>query len=253
MNKTILKLEDVSKDFISGSVKTSILKHISLDISEGDFTVIMGPSGAGKSTLLYVSSGMEKTSKGSIQYKNQELTNLNEKEMADIRANDFGFVFQQANLVSNLTLEENVLVAGYMKKQNKQKAVKERTRMLLEMMNVQEARTRLPSDVSGGEAQRAAVARAVINEPAILFADEPTGALNKQNTLEVLDLLGNLNKDGQSIIMVTHDIHAALRGDRILYIEDGQIKGEKQLPKYWTTKDSDRETKLQEWLNSMEW
>lgn len=253
MKNTILRLTDVSKRFTTGSVRTSILNHITLDIYENDFTVIMGPSGAGKSTLLYVGSGMEKSTEGSICYQKQELTKLNEKQMAKLRANDFGFVFQQANLVSNLTLEENILVAGFMKKSNNEKKVKKRAELLLEKMNVQDARHRLPSDVSGGEAQRAAVARAVINRPSILFADEPTGALNKQNTLEVLNLLGNLNKSGQSILMVTHDMHAALRGNRILYIEDGQIKGEKLLTKYMDIEDAAREEELQKWLSSMEW
>ncbi len=253
MTAKIMSLVDVSKSFLTGKEKTMVLNRITMDIYAGDFTVIMGPSGAGKSTLLYVLSGMERASSGKVIYQNQELNQRKEEQMAKLRANDFGFVFQQANLVSNLTLEENILVAGYMKKEHKESDVKERTNQLLEKINIAGARKRLPSDVSGGEAQRVAVARAVINQPSVVFADEPTGALNRQNTLEILELFGTLHKDGQSIVMVTHDIRAALCGNRILYLEDGAIKGEKLLPVYEKGQDKLREKELQTWLSSMEW
>lgn len=253
MKKMILELRRVSKNFSSGNTQTTILNDLSLGIRQGDFTIIMGPSGAGKSTLLYVASGMEKASAGEILYQSENITKDNERQMAKLRSNDFGFVFQQANLVSNLTLEENVCVAGYMKRGSRGMNVRKRANLLLDKMNVTSARRRLPSEVSGGEAQRAAVARAVINEPEILFADEPTGALNRQNTMEVLDLLCSLNEAGQSIVMVTHDLHAAIRGNRILYLEDGQIKGEKELGSYLSENGKTREEKLKNWLSDMEW
>lgn len=253
MQENILSLAEVSKTFGAESNKQIILNNISLSIYKKDFTVIMGPSGAGKSTLLYVCSGMEKPTSGSILYKDNLLSSMNEKKMAKLRADDFGFVFQQANLVSNLTLEENIHIAGFMKKGNKEADIKLRTDNLLKQMNIKEERYRLPSEVSGGEAQRASVARAVINDPDIIFADEPTGALNKKNTSEVLNIFGSLHESGQSIVMVTHDIHAALRGNRIIYLEDGQIKGELTLGKYISGDERNREEKVQQWLDSMEW
>ena len=207
-----------------------MLDHVSVDIYEDDFTIIMGPSGAGKSTLLYVLSGMDRVSSGTVVYKGKVISRFKESQMAKIRSREFGFVFQQTLLVSNLTLFENVTVAGYLGKERKPEETRKQAEALLEQMNVGSAKDRMPAEVSGGEAQRAAIARAMINEPGIIFADEPTGALNKRNTGEVLDLLTELNKEGQSILMVTHDLRAAVRGTRLLYLEDGKILDELSMP-----------------------
>lgn len=187
-SNVLISIRDLTKTYGTGKNQNCILNHISAEVYENDFTVIMGPSGAGKSTFLYVVSGMETCSGGMVKYKNQDITMLREKDMAALRTSEFGFVFQQANLVSNLTLEENILVSGYMKKGNKEKDVKKSCRILMEQMNITHAGMRMPSECSGGEAQ--------------------------------------------SIMMVTHDVHAAIRGNRILYLEDGQIKGEIRLPIY---------------------
>ena len=146
-----------------------------------------------------------------------------------------------------------MLVSGYMNKESSGKQVKEKALQLLEQMNIAEAGNRLPAQVSGGEAQRAAIARAVINEPGILFADEPTGALNRSNTRTVLDLLSGLHKNGQSILMVTHDVTAALRANRIIYLADGKILGELTLPDYQEEERKSRETQVNAWLTSLEW
>lgn len=252
-SNVLISIRDLTKTYGTGKNQNCILNHISAEVYENDFTVIMGPSGAGKSTFLYVVSGMETCSGGMVKYKNQDITMLREKDMAALRTSEFGFVFQQANLVSNLTLEENILVSGYMKKGNKEKDVKKSCRILMEQMNITHAGMRMPSECSGGEAQRTAVARAVINKPAVVFADEPTGALNKNNTTEVLNLLGKLHQDGQSIMMVTHDVHAAIRGNRILYLEDGQIKGEIRLPIYAQEQERERQEQLAQWLSALGW
>ena len=230
-----------------------MLNRISAEIYRGDFTIIMGPSGAGKSTLLYTLSGMDALSSGKVLYRNQELGTLSEKKMAALRAKEFGFVFQQTHLVSNLTLFENVMVAGYLEKGKPEKAVKERAESLLTQMHMEKAGNRLPSQVSGGEAQRAAIARAMINRPELLFADEPTGALNRKNSEEVLDLLTSLNQEGQSILMVTHDVKAAIRGTRILYLEDGKILDEMSLPPFDVQAAREREEKINTWLTSLSW
>ena len=173
--------------------------------------------------------------------------------MARLRARDFGFVFQQTHLVGDLTLLENVAVAGYVGKAFRPKEVRERAARLLERMHVGGAGDRLPARASGGECQRAAIARAMINEPGLIFADEPTGALNRSSSGEVLDLLSGLNFGGQSILMVTHDVRAAVRGNRILYLEDGKILDELELPGYRAVDEQEREKRVADWLSSLRW
>lgn len=253
MKKTIIHTTDVCKSFANNGGQNHILNMISLDIYDGDFTVIMGPSGAGKSTLLYALSGMDSITSGEILYQTTKINTCREKELAKLRAEEFGFIFQQSHLVSNLTLMENITVTGYLNHKKSTQEIQKRAKKLLEQMNAAEAKDRLPSQVSGGEAQRAAVARAVINEPGMLFADEPTGALNRQNTKEVLDLLTELNKEGQNILMVTHDIRAAIRATRLLYLEDGKIIGEMELSPYQEADTKNRETQVNAWLTSLEW
>jgi len=252
MRRVLLEAQDVCRVFDHNG-KNLILNHISTNIYEGDFTVIMGPSGAGKSTLLYSLSGMDRITGGKVLYQGKELPQGKEKEMAALRASEFGFIFQQFYLVSNLTLLENVEVAGFLSRRGPSGAVEKRARELLRHFHVEKVQDRLPSQVSGGEAQRAAIARAIINEPGLLFADEPTGALNKRNSTEVLDLLTELNRKGQSILMVTHDLKAALRGNRILYLEDGKIPDELTLPPFGEQDGHDREEKVNSWLSSLEW
>lgn len=253
MKNTLLCGKDVRKTFTQGGKETQILLGIDLDIYEGDFTVIMGSSGAGKSTLLYALSGMDTITGGSVTFKGKEISKLSEKKMAEFRANEFGFVFQQTHLVSNLTLFENVAVAGFAAKAGSTKAIREKTDLLLMKMHVEDAKNRLPAQVSGGETQRAAIARAMIGNPGLLFADEPTGALNKANSIEVMNLLTELNNDGQSILMVTHDVRAALHGNRILYLEDGNILDELNLPSYESDELKFRENKVLNWLSSLGW
>lgn len=253
MKNTILCGKDIRKTFMQSGKEIQILLGIDVNIYEGDFTVIMGSSGAGKSTLLYALSGMDTISGGSIKFKDEEISKLSEKQMAELRANEFGFVFQQTHLVSNLTLFENVAVAGLVAKTSSTKEIRKKTDMLLMKMHVENAKDRLPSQVSGGEAQRAAIARAMIGNPGLLFADEPTGALNRANSEEVMNLLTGLNSDGQSILMVTHDIRAALHGNRILYMEDGKILDERNLSPYGHDNLKARENEVGKWLSSLQW
>ena len=245
MKKVLLQGRKVSKVFAQGSAKNKVLDHVDVDIYDKDFTVIMGSSGAGKSTLLYVLSGMDAVTDGTVTYK--------EKEMAKIRAEEFGFVFQQTHLVSNLTLFENIVVAGYVSKKGSAGEIQDRAERMVSQMGIEKAKNRLPCEVSGGEAQRAAIARAMIGSPGLLFADEPTGALNRSHTEEVLNLLSAINDSGQSILMVTHDLRAAIRGNRILYLEDGKILDELTLPKYEFSEERLREDKLREWLSKLQW
>lgn len=253
MGNIILEAKKLCKSFVNEGVENEVIKDLDFQLYEGDFTVIMGSSGSGKSTLLYSISGMDKPTAGTVLYKDQEITGLSEKKMAELRVKEFGFVFQQVHLVSNLSVLENILVPGYMNPENKPAKVKEYAMSLLESMNIKDTAGRLPSQVSGGEAQRGAIARAVINNPGIIFADEPTGALNRSNTKDVLNLFSELNKKGQTILMVTHDMKAALRANRIIYIDDGQIIGELTLDAYDEADKKAREAKVNEWLNSLQW
>lgn len=253
MKQTILSAKNLCKSFAHNGGQLHILSHVELDLYEGELTVIMGASGSGKSTLLYALSGMDRATAGEVLYGGKDIVKMKEKELAKLRYSDFGFIFQQMHLVSNLTLFENVVVPGYLNKRQSAGRVKNRAEQLLEKMSLSQIKTHLPSQVSGGEQQRCAVARAVINEPKMLFADEPTGALNRKNTRDVLDLLTELNREGQSVLMVTHDLRAALRGNRILYLEDGKIIGELTLPDYRADDEKARETQVNAWLTSLEW
>lgn len=253
MKDLLIEGKNICKEFYTNDVSSYILNDVNIDIYKGDFTIIMGASGAGKSTLLYSLSGMDDITSGKVEFKGKDISSLAEKEMAKIRGSEFGFVFQQANLVSNLTLFENVAVAGYVGNKNNNKEIPEKVDDLFVKLNIKNAKDRLPSKISGGEAQRAAIARAIINEPDIIFADEPTGALNKRNTEEVLNLLTLLNNEGQSILLVTHDLTAAIRGTRLLYLEDGKIIDEIKLPKYKSDDGKDRELKVSTWLTSLHW
>lgn len=253
MGNKILEIKNLSKSFAHNGGQIHILSNINLDIYEGDFTVIMGSSGSGKSTLLYAISGMDKATSGSVYYNGLDINTLNEKELTKYRHKDFGFVFQQMHLVSNLNLFENVCISGYLNKEKTKKEVNEYALKLFKRMDIEKVKTHLPSQVSGGEQQRCAIARALINNPAIVFADEPTGALNKKNSIEVLDIFSSLSCDMQSIIMVTHDIRGAIRADRIIYLSDGKIIGELRLPKYKKEDEKSREAQINSWLNSLEW
>lgn len=253
MKNVILSAKEVCKTFSQGGTDNQILKSVSANIYEGDFTVIMGASGAGKSTLLYSLSGMDGITSGEVLFDGNKISGLSEKKQAKLRSEHFGFVFQQTHLVSNLTLFENVAVAGYVGKKSDVSAVREKALKLLRQMNVDNAKDRLPSQVSGGEAQRAAIARAMINSPKLIFADEPTGALNKSNSAEVMRLLSELNQAGQSILMVTHDVRAAIHGNRILYMEDGKILDELSLPPYSDNDEREREQQVNDWLSELRW
>ena len=248
MGTPILEAKNIYKSYGNNSV----LSDTSIDIEKGEFVAIMGPSGSGKTTLLYCLSGMDTVDSGTVNYLGKDITKMNESGKTSLRAKDFGFVFQTGHLVSNLTLFENIFVSGLVSSKGSDAEIRRNTALLMEKMNVNDASDRFPAQTSGGEAQRASIARAVIKEPGILFADEPTGALNKANTNEVLDIFTNTNNEGQTILIVTHDRSVAWRADRILYLEDGRIISSLKLAKY-SGNDRDRTKKLDSWLEEMRW
>lgn len=252
MKKTLLKTERLSKSFSSGGALQHVLKNIDLELYEGDFTVIMGASGAGKSTLLYALSGMDTPTLGDIMFGNTLISGLDQDELAVFRRDHCGFVFQQIYLIDGMSVMDNILSAGLLVNKDK-KALVSRARELFAAVSLsEETQKKFPTQISGGEAQRAGIVRALINNPEILFADEPTGALNSKTGLDVLDTLTRFNEQGQSVVMVTHDMRSARRGNRILYLKDGAILGECSLGGY-VHGDTARHQKLSAFLTEMGW
>jgi putative ABC transport system ATP-binding protein len=195
---------------------------------------------------------MDRPSSGQLHYGDRQLDRLSEKQLSQLRRREFGYVFQQIHLIANLSLFENTAVAGYLT-MPAAKAHHRAEELLAEIGLDAGLGRRLPTQVSGGQAQRVAVARALMNSPKLLFADEPTGALNSSAGREILDLLTSLNHDGQTIIMVTHDVKAASRGNRLLYLKDGVIGSELKLPGYDAERADGREPQVIAWLSSLGW
>lgn len=250
--ETIIKTENLCKSFSIGGRQQHVIKNLNLEIYKGDFTVIMGSSGAGKSTLMYALSGMDKPSLGKVEYAGTDITKLNEDKLAIFRRKHCGFVFQQIHLMDSMSVLDNALSAGLLVKQNQKELIK-KAEALFERVGIDEnLRHKFPAQLSGGEAQRAAMVRAAINDPDVVFADEPTGALNSDGCTKVLDVLSDINSTGQSIVMVTHDKKSANRGNRIIYLRDGGICGELKLGTY-VSGDRERHEKLNAFLNEMGW
>ena len=250
MQKIILETKKLCKTFSTGGIQQHVLKNLDVKIYKDDFTVIMGRSGGGKSTLLYALSGMDNISLGDVIFDDINISNYNQDQLAKFRRANCGFVFQQIYLVDSMSLMDNVLSSGLLVNKNK-KEVAARAKELFEKVDLTENLWhKLPTQISGGEAQRVGIVRALINNPKILFADEPTGSLNSTTSKNVLDLFTKFNESGQSIVMVTHDIKSALRGNRILFLKDGSVEGELNLGKY-TANDTKRQDKMMDFLSKM--
>jgi len=251
MNK-IIKTEKLCKTFSNGGLQQHVLKNLDLEIYEGDFTIIMGASGAGKSTLLYSLSGMDKPTLGKIIFNDKDITKMNIDSLAFFRRENCGFVFQQNYLINSMSVLDNILVSGLLVSKNKKEVVNKAKELLNKVDINEELWNKFPTQLSGGEAQRVGIVRALINSPKIVFADEPTGALNSKTGRDVLNTLTEFNNNGQSIVMVTHDISSARRGNRIIYLKDGEVAGELNLGKY-VPNDKERHQKLNDFLVSMGW
>lgn len=250
--KAILSTNKLCKTFSTEGQQQHILKNLDVEIYEGDFTVIMGSSGAGKSTLLYALSGMDKASLGEINFCGEKISEYSDDKLAKFRRTHCGFVFQQIYLLEQMSLMDNVIAGGLLISNDK-KEIRKKAEELFNKVNINGTlQKKFPSQISGGEAQRAGIVRALINEPDIVFADEPTGALNSTNSEAVLNVLSEINNKGQSVVMVTHDMKSARRGNRVIYLKDGIICGECELGKY-VHGDRNRHEKLKAFLNEMGW
>lgn len=219
----MIEVEHVYKSFQLGADSVEILKDVNLRVQKGEFISIMGPSGSGKSTLLYLMGGLDTVTKGTICVNGVEMQKLNDEAESRMRRNDIGFVFQAYNLINNLTLEENVLLPALLEGKKKQAAL-QTAEALMDRVGILKRRNHTPKELSGGEQQRTAIARALINQPAVLFADEPIGNLDSKSGKEVLELLCDINKEkGITILMVTHSEESTHYSNRIIRLRDGEI------------------------------
>lgn len=203
-----------------------VLRDVSLHIDEGEYVAIMGPSGSGKSTLLNILAGLEQPSEGSVTWWGEDMTRLSAEECARIRLQRWGFVFQDAHLMESLSLLDNIVLPALILKAEERGAMMERARELMALTGISEAAWRLPSEVSGGQRQRAGLCRALINQPDILVGDEPTGALNTSSTQEILDLIDQVRRGGSTVVVVTHDPGVAARAERVMLMVDGRLQEE---------------------------
>ncbi|MDF1509146.1 ABC transporter ATP-binding protein [Robertmurraya sp. DFI.2.37] len=250
---TILEAKELTK-FTGDKESGQILKSVNLQVSEGEFVSIMGPSGSGKSTLLYNISGMDKATKGHVKLDGQEITLLPEKELSRLRLNEMGFIFQQIHLLKNLSIFDNIVLSAYLAENNSRELINKRAIELMEKTGILSLKDHDITQASGGQLQRVAICRALINQPKIVFADEPTGALNSKAAAEIMELLIEFNQTGTAILLVTHDLKVAAKTERVLYMLDGNLVGEKKLGKYQLNKNDlrEREELLSRWLAKMD-
>lgn len=252
-----LKVTNLCKTYIVNKRQNNVLRNVNLEIKEKEMVAIMGPSGSGKTTLLYTVSGMDEATAGKVNFYGKELTDLSANEMSDLRLKEMGFVFQQMYMLKNLSIYDNIILSAYEanhKGKKERNQIQERAKVLMQKLGISDVSDNGVTEVSGGQLQRACICRSLINRPKIIFADEPTGALNKQTSIEVMEELTRINAEGTSIMLVTHDMRVASKCERILYIEDGSIRDEISLGKYNATSDvRERERKLNEWLIKLGW
>jgi putative ABC transport system ATP-binding protein len=218
----MIKMKDITKYYSSGVIKTFVLRDINLDVEEGEFLTIMGPSGAGKSTLLYILGMLDTPSAGEYYFLEQKVHSLSERHLSELHKNFIGFVFQSYHLIDDLTVYEN-LETPLLYKKVKSSERKGKVCDMLDKFNIVAKKDLFPNQLSGGQQQKVAVARAVITTPKLILADEPTGNLNSKEGQEVMELLKELNQSGTTIIQVTHSEKNAAYGHRIINLLDGWI------------------------------
>jgi putative ABC transport system ATP-binding protein len=233
--KKIIIGENIIKSYGEGDEKRNVLDFVSVEINEGEFVAVMGPSGSGKSTLMFALSGMDGVDGGKIAFDGRDLSALKENELSDIRRTKMGFVFQQPTLLKNLNILDNIILPSM--RDNRKNAVKitEKARTLMKKAGIAELEKRDITQVSGGQLQRAGICRALMSNPKIIFGDEPTGSLNSKSAQEIMNIFSEINADGTTVMLVTHDANVAARTERIMFMRDGKIVSELKLPKFVRT------------------
>ncbi len=240
---TIIEAQGLTKAFDGQTV----LHGVDLQVGAGEFVSVMGPSGSGKSTLLYNISGMDTMTSGHVQFAGQDLAALSQKQLARLRLTSMGFIFQHVHLLKNLCLLDNVVLPAYLAGLGRREELNERAMSLMERTGVAQLADRDVSEASGGQLQRVGICRALINHPTILFGDEPTGAVDSTAASEIMDILGELNADGTTVMLVTHDPWVAARTDRVLYMVDGRIVGDRNHGRYAGTDLDQRQAEVIRW------
>lgn len=252
----ILEVKDLCKTYIVNKHQNNVLRNVNFIVSEGEMVAVMGPSGSGKSTLLYSVSGMDAATSGEVLFCGKNIAALKENELADLRLEEMGFIFQQMYMLKNLTVLDNIILPAIQSSKNKEsrKETVSRGQELMRKLGIIETANNDINEVSGGQLQRACICRSMINNPKMIFADEPTGALNRTSSDEVMEELTKLNDEGTTIMLVTHDVKVAAKCTRVLYIVDGNIKGEYNLDRYENASQMrERERTLNNWLMEMGW
>lgn len=254
----ILEVKDLCKTYIVNKIQNNVLKNINFSIEKGELVSIMGPSGSGKSTLLYTVSGMDKLTAGVVNFAGKDIASLDQNRLAEVRLEEMGFIFQQMHMLKNLSIYDNIILPAYESQKGKGSAsrreINEYAKELMRKLNIMDIAENDINEVSGGQLQRACICRSMINHPNMLFADEPTGALNRQASKEVMEEIVKLNREGMSVLLVTHDVKVAAQSDRVLYIVDGNIAGENNLGKFQEEASlKERERRLNNWLMEMGW
>lgn len=242
--KNILQIEKLYKKFD----ETVILKGIDFTVEAGEFVVIMGQSGSGKSTFLYNISGMDRPSSGDIVFDGENISSFDDEKMSNIRLKKMGFIFQKTHLLKTLSIRDNIVLPGFKAKIKSRQQVVDYAEQLMKRTGIYEIRDHDIKKVSGGQLQRAAICRALINNPDIIFGDEPTGSLNSSASNEIMDIINEINATGTTIMVVTHDPKVAARADRVIFLSDGHIKDEITLGKYKEENFIERESKMIKWL-----
>lgn len=252
-----LNVKDLCKTYITNKRQNNVLKNVSFVIEKGEMVAVMGPSGSGKSTLLYNISGMDSPTAGTVLLSGKDITLLDEKQLAETRLKNMGFIFQQMHMLKNLSVMDNILLPAYqaVKGRKDRDKINEYCRELMRKLEISDIAGNDITEVSGGQLQRACICRSMMNRPDILFADEPTGALNRSAAGGVMEMLLKLNGEGTTIMLVTHDLKVAANCSRIMYIVDGNIKGELKIGSMDKQGQSvrDRERKVNMWLTDMGW
>ncbi|MDB2104205.1 MULTISPECIES: ABC transporter ATP-binding protein [Clostridium] len=224
--------KNIKKSYGEGNEKQVVLDNVSVSIKTGEFISIMGPSGSGKSTLMYVLSGMDVPEGGNVTFDGDDLAVIKEKDLAEIRRTKMGFIFQQPSLLKNLNIGDNIILTSVRSNRKNIKDILIKADNLMKMTGIENLKNRNINEVSGGQLQRAGICRSLMNDPKIIFGDEPTGALNSKSAEEIMDLLRHINNKGTTIVLVTHDPKVASKTERIMFMSDGKIQSELKLSKY---------------------
>ena len=250
----ILEVKDLCKTYIVNKRQNNVLKNVNFTIGEGEMVAVMGPSGSGKSTLLYAVSGMDSLTAGEVNFCGRNIAGMGERELADLRLDEMGFIFQQMYMLKNLTILDNIILPATQSKKQREprRETARRGQDFMRRLGIIDIADNDINEVSGGQLQRACICRSMINDPKMIFADEPTGALNRASSDEVMEELVKLNSEGTTIMLVTHDVKVAAKCTRVMYIVDGNIKGEYDLSNA-STQMRDRERALNNWLLELGW